>query len=480
MAGEAAGPAAVAVAGVDLLAAVVGAPVRALAQEGADRRTLAASTDAAVRAALNAAIYEPEVVARLPALAKGLQLKWVLEAEGHPAHNLGDALRSARAGMGGAEAAEAQRCKARADRARHEPFQLAAGAGAGLGRNGPRKPAGQAWSRPPGWAAAGPAAGAPDREIWDEKNNLIEQLAEAEEEFIGPAAADDEDADADGTAGGRGASESAERDQDLVPEASRDAERGQDHVPEAEVPTIPEERNSQEWKTEHSMEQLELACKDEDPNLLTATGAGGCNQLVGNGGDATPLNPKGKKHGGMPAKDGSLPDPASPESAVLKVNSQLLKSSRFSEAQSNRDATKDAPGAEDLKQVLNHSSALGSVAAGRTFSQPLDGPCSAGEPAKEAGGDLKHNLNPGLGSSNLCNSPSRAASREAPGGPASLMDLRDRLMAGHSKKELLALARRLEPGLPKGAVPKGGPASMCKAQLAALVANWSDRGDGAT
>ena len=55
----------------------------------------------------------------------------------------------------------------------------------------------------------------------------------------------------------------------------------------------------------------------------------------------------------------------------------------------------------------------------------------------------------------------------------SLRERADELAANHSKRELLARAKALQPGVPCGAVPRHGLASMCKPQLAALLANFA-------
>jgi len=61
--------------------------------------------------------------------------------------------------------------------------------------------------------------------------------------------------------------------------------------------------------------------------MMTVPGAGGCDMLVDDGGDATLLIHKGKEYEGKFAKDGSLPDPDSTTNPEFKCILQLLKDS---------------------------------------------------------------------------------------------------------------------------------------------------------
>ena len=61
--------------------------------------------------------------------------------------------------------------------------------------------------------------------------------------------------------------------------------------------------------------------------MMTAPGVDGCDLLVDDGGDATPVIHKGKEHEEKFAKDGSLPDPNSTDNAEFKCILQLLKDS---------------------------------------------------------------------------------------------------------------------------------------------------------
>merc|ERR1719242_1265007 len=61
--------------------------------------------------------------------------------------------------------------------------------------------------------------------------------------------------------------------------------------------------------------------------MMTVPGADGCDQLVDDGGDATLLIHKGKEYETKFAKDGSLPDPSSTDSAEFKCVLELLKES---------------------------------------------------------------------------------------------------------------------------------------------------------
>merc|ERR1712115_137142 len=61
--------------------------------------------------------------------------------------------------------------------------------------------------------------------------------------------------------------------------------------------------------------------------MMTVPGEDGCDLLVDDGGDATLLIHKGKEYEEKFAKDGSLPDPASTDSAEFKCILQLLRDS---------------------------------------------------------------------------------------------------------------------------------------------------------
>merc|ERR1711939_589420 len=61
--------------------------------------------------------------------------------------------------------------------------------------------------------------------------------------------------------------------------------------------------------------------------MMTVPGSDGCDQLVGDGGDATLLVHKGVEFEAKFAKDGSLPDPMSTENPEFKCVLQLLKDS---------------------------------------------------------------------------------------------------------------------------------------------------------
>merc|ERR1711974_470576 len=76
------------------------------------------------------------------------------------------------------------------------------------------------------------------------------------------------------------------------------------------------------WKGETLAEYW--GCTEQ---MMTVPGADGCDQLVDDGGDATLLIHKGKEHEEKFAKDGSLPDPNSTESAEFKCILELLKES---------------------------------------------------------------------------------------------------------------------------------------------------------